>query len=87
MYELIRAYTDLESGKAQDRIREKYTQLLIKPTDSMATIVKQVDLKYYLWSKNQLFTHDSERGQKAGNGEVAWLSVAWLAHRTLMPVQ
>ena len=51
MYELIRSYAELKSGKAQDKIRETYPEVAVRPTDSMETIIQKVDIKYYLWTK------------------------------------
>ena len=64
IYELIRGWTDVTRGRAQDRIRVKFNDVSLNPTDSLPHVSKQLDLKYYLYSQNTLFGQTTEQDQR-----------------------
>ena len=77
IYEFIMESVDLAQGKAQDLIRAKYQNgVELKPTDSMAVVIKQIEMKHYLWSKNTLFDHDSIQSQREGVRQILELMLA-----------
>ena len=68
MFEYIWRRIDLSHGEAQDKLRIKYVNTKVSPTDSMATVRKQVDTKWWLFKHHTLY--DSTNGQREGIREL-----------------
>ena len=49
IYAWIIHHLDLRAGRVQDRLRVKFAQLTVKPTDSAVSIVASIDLKWWLY--------------------------------------
>ena len=48
IYQFICDVCDLSAGLSQDKIRAKYAKVKISGTDSASTIIKQIELKWWL---------------------------------------
>ena len=52
IYKFICEVCDLSAGLSQDKIRAKYAKVKIAATDSASTIIKQIELKWWLLRKH-----------------------------------
>ena len=66
IYEIIMRLTDLTVGRAQDRIRAKFNSIVVKPTDSIESVIQMVDTLWYLFENNTLYDHSNEASQREG---------------------
>ena len=48
IHDFIQRSIDLRYGAVQDKLRQKYSDMKVTPTDDVATVSKQVDLKWFL---------------------------------------
>ena len=55
LYEKIRSLTDLAHPRVQDKLRQKFSTISIKPTDNIMHVRAQVDLKWFLFKHHGLF--------------------------------
>ena len=68
MFDFVWKRLDLSQGEPQDKVRQKYMQVKVSPTDSVATIRKKVDLKWWLFKQHTLY--DSTNAQREGIREL-----------------
>ena len=66
LYDWILTNLDLSIGKPQDLIRAQYASLQVAPTDSMATVSKKINLKWWLYVQHTMFDHTADAGQREG---------------------
>ena len=66
LYDWILTNLDLSIGKPQDLIRAQYASLQVAPTDSMATVSKKINLKWWLYVQHTMFDHTTDAGQREG---------------------
>ena len=66
LFEFIHDLVDLTQGKAQDRVQVKYAEVTVSPTDSYVTVAKSIELKWHLFTLNNLFNKETDAGIRVG---------------------
>ena len=66
VYLFLMVRTDVSRGKPQDLLRTKYAAVKVKVSDSADSIIKAVELKWWLFKHNTLFTTDTLEGTREG---------------------
>ena len=66
LYEFIHDLVDLTQGKAQDRVQAKYAEVHVTSSDSYTAVAKAIEMKWYLFSLNNLFSKETEAGVRVG---------------------
>ena len=70
IHDFIQRSIDLRYGAVQDKLRQKYSDMKVTPTDDIATVSKQVDLKWFLHCHHTLYDVETAHGRKEGIREV-----------------
>ena len=70
IYDFIQQSIDLRYGSVQDKLRRKYNEMKVTPTDNIATVSKQVDLKWFLHCHHTLYDVSTAHGRKEGIREI-----------------
>ena len=70
IHDFIQRSVDLRYGSVQDKLRQKYSDMKVTPTDDITTVSKQVDLKWFLHCHHTLYDVQAAHGRKEGIREV-----------------
>ena len=66
IWDFISQQIDLRSGVVQDKLQVKFDSLRVGPTDSVAYVSSQVDLKWFLYKHHALYSVATEAGRREG---------------------
>ena len=66
IWEFIAQAVDLRFGVVQDKLQVKYDNLRVSPTDSVAAVAQQVDLKWFFFKHHTLYNVATEFDRREG---------------------
>jgi hypothetical protein len=66
IYDFIMRAIDLTRGAVQDKLRQKYIELKLQPTDTIIVVAQQVDLKWFLHKHHTLYDVTTIAGRREG---------------------
>ena len=55
LYTFLLEQTDITSGRSQDKLRDKFVECVLHPSDSVTRVIAQIDLKWWLFKHNLLY--------------------------------
>ena len=59
LYAMVMELCDISCGRAQDRLQTKYVEVALQPSDSVARVISQIELKWWLFKHNRMYCHNN----------------------------
>ena len=59
LYAMVMELCDISCGRAQDRLQTKYMEVALQPSDSVARVISQIELKWWLFKHNRMYCHNN----------------------------
>ena len=55
LYAMVMELCDISCGRAQDKLQSKYVEVALQPSDSVARVISQMELRWWLFKHNRMY--------------------------------